>query len=95
MSGGQTRLVTPPAIAAAISRFERAFVLVARLAQARRQVDQAGRDDAGRSRRCVRFGVEVGGDVADRDDRVPAAMTTSPLASMPDGRIDQAAVLDQ
>jgi hypothetical protein len=47
--------------------FEHAFVLMARLAQARRQVHQARRDDAaGGVDRLV--GREVGGDGADGDD---------------------------
>jgi hypothetical protein len=37
--------VTPPATAGGELRFEQAVVLVPRLAEARAQVDEAGRDD--------------------------------------------------
>ena len=51
VSGGQARLVTPPATRGVHLGLERRLVLVARLAQPRRQVDQARARPPGRSRR--------------------------------------------
>jgi hypothetical protein len=45
VSGGQARLVTPPATAASILGFERGLVLETGLAQARGKVDESRADD--------------------------------------------------
>jgi hypothetical protein len=62
--------------------FEHAFVLVARLAQARGQVDQAGRDDAARGVDGA-LGLEAGWR-AGTMPILPSAMAMSACLSVPD-----------
>jgi hypothetical protein len=99
VSGGQTRLVTPPATAAASSDSSRPGVLVARLAEARRQVDEARCDDrAARVDRPRR--VEVAqprrAAVAAADDGDPAAVDGRRCRLVAAARrVDQPGVADQ
>jgi hypothetical protein len=60
LSGRQTRLVTPPAAGRGELALEHAFVLVAGLAQARRQVDQGPARRPGPWPSIVRSGVKSG-----------------------------------
>jgi hypothetical protein len=82
VSGGQTRLVTPPGRGRGQLALEHAFVLVAGLAQARRQVHQTGRHDQPARRSPVGAWKSAGtGPMATM--RPPAIATSARCSSRP------------